>query len=119
MKRGEVWVARLDPRQGAEAGKNRPVLIVQEDRLTDAGMPTVLVVPLTTRLWAPFEPMRSRITARDALRQDCHAMAEHVRSIDRGRLRQGPLTTATREEMAAVERSLRVVLGLTQAAENR
>lgn len=113
MKRSEIWVARLDPKRGAEAGKSRPVLIVQEDRLTDAGMPTVLVVPLTTQLWSEFEPIRSRIAARDALREDCHAMVEHVRSLDRSRLRQGPLTTATPDEMAAVERSLRVVLGLS------
>ncbi len=111
MKRGEIWVAHLEPRRGAEVGKARPVLIVQEDRLTDAGMPTVLVVPLTTQLWSEFEPIRSRIGARDALREDCHAMVEHVRSLDRGRLQQGPLATATREEMEAVERSLRVVLG--------
>lgn len=113
MKRGEVWVARLDPKRGTEAGKNRPVLVVQEDRLTDAGMPTVLVVPLTTQLWIEFEPIRSRIAARDALREDCHAMVEHVRSLDRSRLRQGPLTTVTPDEMAAVERSLHVVLGLS------
>lgn len=113
MRRGEIWVARLDPKRGAEVGKARPVLVVQEDRLTATGMPTVLVVPLTTRLWEEFEPIRARIGARGGLREDCHAMVEHVRSLDRDRLRQGPLTTATQEEMAAIERSLRVVLGLS------
>lgn len=112
MNRGEVWVAQLEPRRGAEVGKSRPVIVLQEDRLTAAGMPTVLVVPLTTKLWPRFEPIRVRIGARRGLREDCHAMVEHVRSIDRSRLRQGPLTTVTRDEMQSVERSLRVVLGL-------
>lgn len=113
MKRGEIWVAHLEPKRGTEVGKARPVLVVQEDRLTDAGMPTVLVVPLTTQLWSEYEPIRARIGAREALREDCHAMVEHVRSLDRSRLRQGPLTIITPEEMAAVERSLLVVLGLS------
>jgi mRNA-degrading endonuclease toxin of MazEF toxin-antitoxin module len=28
-ERGEVWLANLNPRRGTEAGKTRPVLIVQ------------------------------------------------------------------------------------------
>ncbi len=48
IRRGEVWVARLNPNQGAEVGKLRPVVVIQADLLTDAGIPTVLVVPLTT-----------------------------------------------------------------------
>lgn len=112
MKRGEVWVAQLEPKRGAEVGKARPVLVVQEDRLTAAGMPTVLVVPLTTQLRSRFEPIRVKIAARDRLHENCQAMVEHLWSLDRGRLRQGPLTTVTRNEMESVERSLRVVLGL-------
>ncbi|WP_255534322.1 type II toxin-antitoxin system PemK/MazF family toxin [Thiohalobacter sp. COW1] len=29
MRRAEVWVARLNPNQGAEAGKLRPVIVMQ------------------------------------------------------------------------------------------
>jgi mRNA interferase MazF len=50
IRRGEVWVARLNPNQGAEVGKVRPVVVIQADLLTDAGIPTVLVVPLTTQM---------------------------------------------------------------------
>ena len=28
-KRGEVWLANLNPRRGTEPGKTRPVLVVQ------------------------------------------------------------------------------------------
>jgi mRNA interferase MazF len=31
MRRGEIWVARLNPNQGAEVGKLRPVVILQAD----------------------------------------------------------------------------------------
>jgi len=50
IRRGEVWVARLNPNQGAEVGKVRPVVVIQADLLTDVGIPTVLVVPLTTQV---------------------------------------------------------------------
>jgi hypothetical protein len=45
MRRGEVWVARLNPNQGAEVGKLRPVVVIQADALTEAGLATLLVVP--------------------------------------------------------------------------
>ena len=32
-KKNEIWLANLDPRFGTEAGKTRPVLIVQTDLL--------------------------------------------------------------------------------------
>ena len=44
MRRGEVWVARLNPHQGAELGKVRPVVVIQADALTEAGLATLLVV---------------------------------------------------------------------------
>ena len=48
MRRGEVWVARLNPNQGAEVGKVRPVVVIQADALTEASLATLLVVPLTS-----------------------------------------------------------------------
>jgi hypothetical protein len=44
MRRGEVWVARLNPHQGAELGKVQPVVVIQADALTEAGLATLLVV---------------------------------------------------------------------------
>ena len=39
MRRGENWVVRLNPNQGAEVGKLRPVVIVQADPITQAAWP--------------------------------------------------------------------------------
>lgn len=36
MRRGEVWVANLNPRRGAEVGKVRPILVLEADRLIDS-----------------------------------------------------------------------------------
>jgi mRNA interferase MazF len=112
MKRGEIWVGNLNPNRGADAGKIRPVLIVQADFLTDQGEPTVIVLPLTAQVRAAKEPLHVTIRARDRLAQDCQVMPEQPRTLDCNRLRDGPLTRLKEGEMRAVEKSLMAVLGL-------
>lgn len=54
MKRFEVWLARLDPAEGSEMRKTRPVVIVSPDEMNDRLL-TVLVAPLTSHGFeAPF-----------------------------------------------------------------
>ena len=112
MQRGEVWVANLNPNKGSETGKIRPVVVFQENRLTAAGLPTVIVIPLTTQLRKGLEPLRVAIRARDRLGKDCHVMTEQIRALDRSRIGEGPLTKLSSDEMLALERSLMGVLGM-------
>lgn len=112
MQRGEIWVANLNSNKGGETGKVRPVVVLQEDRLITAGLPTVIVAPLTTQLRKGLDPLRITIRARDRLMQDSHVMVEQIRAIDRVRLSEGPLTRLSAEEVAVVERTLRGVLGM-------
>ena len=112
MRRGEVWLANLNPNRGAEVGKVRPVLIVQADFLIAQGDPTVVVLPLTTQARASKEPLHVTIRARDELAQVCQVMPEQPRTLDRRRLIEGPLTRLSEDEMRGVERSLVAVLGL-------
>ena len=112
IRRGEIWVANLNPNKGSEIGKVRPILILQADAMTQVGLRTILAAPLTTQ-WRPdCEPLRIGISARERLTRDCHVMVEHVRALDRTRIGEGPLARLTTEEMDAVERSLRAVLGM-------
>jgi mRNA interferase MazF len=50
MKRAEIWWADLGEPVGAQPGFRRPVVVVQDDLLTDSRLPTVMVVPLTSNL---------------------------------------------------------------------
>lgn len=111
-RRGEIWAARLNPNQGQEIGKTRPTVVLQSEYLTQSGLPTVVVAPLSTQLRADLEPLRVRIPARDRLLQDSYVCVEQVRALDRDRFGEGPLTTLTDAEMAAVERALQGILGL-------
>jgi mRNA interferase MazF len=112
VKRGEIWVGNLNPNCGAEVGKIRPVLIVQEDHLTEAGLPTVVVLPLTTQVRPGLQHLRVLIRARDRLQQDCQVMVDQPRTLDRTRLGEGPLAVLTPAELAQVNQALQVLLGL-------
>ncbi len=112
MKRGEIWTANLNPARGREIGKIRPVLVVHADELIEAETPMVVVLPLTTRVYPEFKLWRLMVPARDHLRDDCQVVIDQPRSLDRTRIGEGPLTVLTPAELAAVERGLRVVLGM-------
>jgi mRNA interferase MazF len=112
MRRGEIWTANLNPSHGREIGKIRPVLIVQADELIDAGTPMVVVLPLTTHVYPQFKLWRVMVPARDRLRDDCQVVVDQPRALDRTRIGDGPLTVLAPVELATVERSLRVVLGM-------
>jgi mRNA interferase MazF len=112
MQRGEVWVANLNPNKGGEIGKIRPVVIFQENRLIAADLPTVIVIPLTSRLRKGLEPLRVAVRARERLVQNCHVMVEQIRAIDRTRIGDGPLTKLSAAEIVELEKSVRGVLGM-------
>ncbi len=112
MRRGEIWTANLNPNKGAEIGKVRPVVVMQDDRLIQAGLPTILVLPLTTQFRPAFTPLRIKLAPRDRLVKECYVMVEHARAADRDRFGEGPLASLTAEEMAAVEKSLKAVMGM-------
>ena len=110
-ERGEIWLADLDPRQGTEPGKKRPVLVVQAQALLNAGHPSTLVVPLTTRLIDGAEPLRIRVGASTGLTQDSDLLVDQLRAIDNCRLvahlgRVGP------ELLASVGRGIAEILDL-------
>ena len=111
-RRGEIWLADLNPRRGTEPGKTRPVVIVQAQALLDAEHPSTLVVPLTTRLIEAAEPLRVRIRASGTLKKDSDALIDQVRAIDNRRLVRGPLLRLQRQELEVIERALLDVLEL-------
>ena len=112
IRRGQVWIANLNPNRGREVGKIRPVLIVQGDWLSAAQSRTVVVLPLTSDVRPETEPLRVTIEARDGLQPESQVVVDQPRTLDRRRLGQGPLTELTQDEMTRVEASLLAVLGV-------
>jgi mRNA interferase MazF len=112
LEHGAVWLADLNPQRGTEPGKTRPVLIIQNQALLDAGHPSTLVIPLTTRLIEDAAPLRLRLSARDRLDRDSDLLIDQVRAIDNQRLVTGPLTLLGAEEMSRIYSAILEVMGI-------
>jgi len=104
--RGDVWWADFDPSVGGEVRKIRPAVVVSNN-VANRRLNRVQVVPLTTQT--------DRVYASEALiavgDRMSKAMADQLTTIAKERLgrRLGQLSTA---DLAAVERAMRVQLGL-------
>jgi mRNA interferase MazF len=90
MRRGDIWLADLEPIRGSEASRRRPVILVSNDaanvQAERLGRGVITVVPATsntTRIF-PFQVLLDAGETR--LDLDSKAQAEQLRSIDVSRL---------------------------------
>jgi len=111
IKRGEIYLVNLNPKRGNEVGKLRPVLILQTDALNEVAHPTVIVLPLSTKL-IDQQILRFRITKRDRLDKDSDILCDQIRTIDIHRIVSEPLTRLSEEELAQVEERVKIILDL-------
>jgi mRNA interferase MazF len=50
IERGHLYIIDFNPRIKTKPGKLRPALVVQSDLVNEAGYPSTIVIPTTTRL---------------------------------------------------------------------
>ena len=112
LKRGEVWLADLNPSHGTEPGKTRPVLVIQSQALLDAGHPSTLVIPLTTKLVDDAEPLRIRVAAAGRLPKLSDLLMDQMRAIDNGRLVKGPLLRLSNVQMRQIGSAFLEIIGI-------
>ncbi len=85
-KKNEIWLANLDPRFGTEAGKTRPVLIVQTDLLNHMH-PSTLVCPLTTNIQPESKILRVHLQKGvGKVEKASDIMIDQLRAIDNKKL---------------------------------
>jgi mRNA interferase MazF len=112
MKQSEVWLIDLDPTKGAEMQKQRPAIIVNDDRL--GKLPLKVIVPITD--WKDrygIAPWMVRIepTAANGLSKVSCADCFQIRSLSQERLikKLGSIDNAT---LLAIKEAIRKVLDL-------
>ena len=111
LGRGAVVVVELDPTVGHEQHGVRPCVVVSDpDVISDQRFPLVCVVPVTGTpgeglLYPPLAPGQS------GLAKKSFALIDHLRSVDKRRIRRvfGELA---RDEIAALDEGLALFLGL-------
>jgi len=112
FKHGAIWVANLNPQKGTKPGKTRPVLILQDQALLDAGHPSTIIIPLTTNLIDDAEPLRIRVKAREKLTRDSDLLIDQIRAIDNRRITSGPIANLEPELMKRVYQAVLEVIGI-------
>jgi mRNA interferase MazF len=116
IRRGEIWVANLNPPRGQEVGKIRPVLVFQDNALTAIGTPMIIILPMTTQIYPVFKQWRITVTARNRLLKDCQIIVDQPRTLDRTRFGEGPLAVLSEAKMVSVERAFLGVCGMLHYA---
>ena len=112
MKRGDIYLADLDPTKGSEQAGRRPVLVFEDDRLIPATL-TIVVVPFTTNLKMQNLPTCVFVPAGEGgLRVDSVAIGHQIRALDKRGLvtRWGTLPPV---RLAEIERALLRTLGIS------
>lgn len=115
MLRGDIWQVDFEPAQGSETIKQRPAVIVSNDRANATalrlGRGVITVVPVTSNVAKiyPFQVFLSAATT--GLIVDSKAQAEQIRSVAMERLgrRMGRLSPA---QLTELDQALRLHLEL-------
>ena len=105
VRRGEIYIAGLDPVVGSEQGGTRPVLVVQNDT-GNRYSPTVIVLALTSAMGKTMLPTHVSVdSAGTGLSKDSIVLAEQMRTLDKRRLRDR-IGALTPEMMREVDRAI-------------
>ena len=114
VDRGTIVVVELDPTVGHEQRGVRPCVAVSDPAVnSDQRFPLIAVVPVTGTpgdgaLYPELSPGKS------GLNKTSFALVDHLRSVDKRRIRRvyGRLA---RDELVAIEQGLQLFLGLEVA----
>lgn len=111
LKRGEIWLADLDPTRGSEQAGTRPVLVFQNDAI-DKHTVTVLAIPMTTNLRRASLPSCVQISKGEGgLASDSVALCHQLRVLDKARLLRR-LGTVSQSTLSAIEDCVKFTTGI-------
>ena len=106
MLRGEVWWVDFDPGIGGEIRKTRPAVIISND-VANAALNRLQVIPLSSNA--------GRLYPSEALvmidGKPSKAMADQITTAAKERLK-GRLGLLSRNDMLAIEKVLKIQLGI-------
>lgn len=112
IRRGDIFLAALDPVVGREIAKTRPVVIISNN-LNNKHGGTITVLPVTSQKLNktyPFECLLPKGSGN--LPKESKAKADQIRTLDKTRIikRFGRLTT---EQIRSLDEAIKIHLALT------
>jgi mRNA interferase MazF len=111
LRRGGIYLARLDPAKGAEIGKLRPIVVLTEQSLLDINPPLVFICPLSSRSDPTFRALHIELPARERLEKTSYALVEHCRAISLQRILSDKIASLSDNELETIIHRLQIMIG--------
>ena len=112
IRRGHVYVVDFNPRVKTKPGKLRPAVALQSDLVNQAGYPSTIVVPATTRLVDEAGLLRLRVApGQGGLVEESDFLVGQVIAVANESFRR-EIGVLPADVMAELERRVRIVLAL-------
>ncbi len=109
-KRGQIFIADLDPSFGREIHKKRPVLIISNNQINEI-YPVVIVIPFSSIVPEFIGPDIVKFISQKGLNEDSILIVNQIISVDKDRLLKR-VSRISAVKMKQVEQALKNVLGL-------
>ncbi len=111
IKRGEIFLANLEPVFGAEQGRTRPVLIIQNN-FGNKFSPITIIAPITSKIYSKEYPTNILITKNESgLKVDSTVLSNQIRAIDKSKIIK-KLSSLNDFVINKVDLAIKVSLGL-------
>src|SRR3989344_9384805 len=109
IKRGDIFLANLEPIKGNEQGGIRPILVIQND-ISNKYSPVTIIAAITSKIYVKEFPTNVFISKRDSgLDKDSTIMLNQIRTIDNSRIIK-KLSTLDSNIMNKVDLAMKVSL---------
>lgn len=111
IKRGDIFLANLEPIKGSEQGGIRPVLVIQND-IHNKYSPTTIIAPITSKIYSKNYPTNVFISKKDSkLLKDSTILLNQIRTIDKSRIKKR-ISNLNPYLMFQVDLAIKISLGL-------
>lgn len=110
FRRGDLYLANMNPFKGSEQGGKRPVLVLQNNA-GNFHAPTLIVAPVTTRLYKQDLPTHLVIGKEGGLYERSMVELEQIRILDKRRC-LFYIGKLSRDTMKKIDEMIKTSLGL-------
>lgn len=108
-KRGEIYIADLDPAFGREIHKKRPILIISNNLINQNSF-HVIAVPFSSIVPQIMGPDMIKVSLK-GLNEESVILTDQIKSIDKVRLLK-KVRKISKQKMQEVEKAIKLVLAL-------
>lgn len=118
VRRGEIYLADLDPVQGHEQGGIRPVLVIQNER-GNKYSPTTIVACVTSKAYKKTPlPTHYYLPESIPMFEKSVVLLEQIKVIDKDRLHKR-IGRLSKGQMKAIDKRLLISLGMNYYKSNK